>query len=225
MIKQKESVLSSLKFSDALIDLRPIDEVVVSRYRLAMRSGAHFPALVIDADTDEIVCGNHRATAAMREFGSDATFPVEHRKFKDRAEQLTVFADDNARHGMPLDGVSRRRVMAAMIREGMTAEQVASVFNVPVQRVSLATAVDSPVTVTVGRGTGSRVEPIKAGTFVPDKRMSESDYKRHTRTALGVSVKRLALELSERIENGWYDAEDEEEVNALRHVRDVLKEI
>jgi hypothetical protein len=63
--------LDSLQQAQWVLDIRPVDAFVVSRYRQAWRTGAAFPPIIADKATREIISGNHRWQSAMDEFGPD----------------------------------------------------------------------------------------------------------------------------------------------------------
>ena len=63
--------LDSLQQAQWVLDIRPVDSFVVSRYRQAWRTGAAFPPIIADKATREIISGNHRWQSAMDEFGPD----------------------------------------------------------------------------------------------------------------------------------------------------------
>jgi hypothetical protein len=123
--------LNTLVAADWALELRSLDMFMVSRYRIAMRAGAVFPALIVDRQTREIISGYHRYHAALAEYGEDHLIDVEMRSFKDRAAQLVCMADENAKHGMPMDGITRRRMAIAMVEAGLATGEVARIMNVP----------------------------------------------------------------------------------------------
>jgi hypothetical protein len=127
--------LDSLQLAQWVLDIRPVDAFVVSRYRQAWRTGAAFPPIIADKATREIISGNHRWQSAMDEFGPDFEIPVEYKTFKSRADALRVMADENAKHGEPMDGITRRRLTCAMLVEGITEKEVAAILGVPVTRL------------------------------------------------------------------------------------------
>lgn len=60
--------IGKLNFDPHLIELRPINEHVVSRYRQAYRAGEDMGQPVIDRETMTIVSGAHRVMALTQEY-------------------------------------------------------------------------------------------------------------------------------------------------------------
>jgi DNA-binding transcriptional regulator YiaG len=214
--------LNTLTVADWAIGLRPIDMFMVSRYRQAMRIGAVFPALIVDKATREIISGNHRYTAAIAEYGDEHLMEIEQVAFKDRAAQLKCMAEENAKHGMPMDGITRRRMSLAMIDAGMTPEDVAAVMNVPVQTLNKWGEMTVMV---IGRGgKPTRPEPVKGGLDLEQvKRMTEPQYDTHIEHDKGVEARHMAQQLTRWLENDWINWSDERNVAAFDDLSAALK--
>lgn len=217
----KKSV-GELKFSDKLIALRSIDVHTVSRYRQAMRTGSKFPPMIVNAANNEVVCGNHRLTAYMEEYGDDYIVDVDARKFKNYVEIIKLFTTDNVKNGRPLDSFTRQKIAIALAEAGEDLEAVAALLNVPVSNLQ---DWGGRTVVVIGTDKQRHVEPIKRGLVVPKGTMTEAQYKQHTSTHIGMTVKSLADQLSERIENGWIDVNDEEEIKSLERLMGALESL
>ena len=217
-MKRIEMELSSLQVDPRLTDLRPVNEYVVSKYRQAMRTGAEFPVLKVAKD-GRVICGNHRYTAMLLEFGKEHKTKVEVHTLPDYAAELVLFASDNAAHGMPLDGFSRRRVAAEMAKHGKTPEEIARVFNVPavaVEKWGGQTVVVRPC----GKGR-KKALPVKRG--VPEgKEITAEQYEIHKRRDYAIPARHIARQLIRWMENGMIDKDDEGETAALIELRAAL---
>ncbi len=211
--------LKDLIISDRLTALRTVDAFTVSRYRIAMRSGAQFPQMVINRDTMEIVSGNHRFTAMIAEYGEDHEVEVDARRFKADAEIIRVFAAENVANGRPMDGWTMRKIAIALTEAGESMDAVAALLNVPVGHLQKW---GDRTVVVKGRGKERRIEPVKAGVHVPTGQMTEKQYEHHADADIGMTVRELAEQLSYRLEQGWIDVEDESEVAALARLRTAL---
>jgi len=210
--------LKNLKVADWMLELRPIDSFVVARYRQAWRQGAEFPPLIVDGSTMEIISGNHRYLSALAEFGEDYAIEVHMQSFVSAAAKLVVVAEENAKHGAPMDGITRRRLACAMIKEGMTSADVGKVMNVA------ATAVEKWGTQSVLIIGSNDAKPVKCGidTSVVTK-MSKANYEEHMKKDLGIQARGLMRQLERWLNNGWIDLEDERTKEALADLKEAMK--
>ena len=212
--------IGELVFSEMLTKLRTIDAFTVSRYRIAMRAGAVFPRIVINASTLEIVSGNHTVTAMLGEFGEDYVVDADARKYRTEAEMIHDFTLHNVGHGRPLDGFTQRKIAIALANCGETLDDIAKLLNVPVAHLQKW---GDKTVIVIGRDKVRRTEPLKAGCFVPKGTMTEKQYERHADSDIGMSLRELADQVSERLENGYINVDDEKEVAALDRLRGALK--
>jgi hypothetical protein len=213
--------LSTLVMADWAIELRPLDMFMVSRYRIAMRAGAKFPALIVDKQTREIISGNHRFSSALAEYGEDYLIDVDMRSFKDRAAQLVCMADENAKHGMPMDGITRRRVAIAMVEAGLATGEVARIMNVP--EGHLAKWGDMTVIVMGKTKKQTRVAPVKGGIDRDQvKQMTEIQYEEHIDHDKGVEARHMAKQLTRWLNNDWINWQDERNVVAFDELKEAL---
>ena len=213
--------LTSLVVADWALNLRPLDLFMVSRYRAAMRTGAKFPPLIVDKDTMEIISGNHRYHAALAEYGPLGEIEIAPRKFKNHVERLRCMAEENAKHGMPMDGITRRRVALAMIGEGMSGEEVADVLNVPVATLNKWGGMTVLV---IGKGgKGGHAEPVKGGLDLDRvKKMTAPQYEEHIGRDKGIEARHMAKQLTRWLVNDWINWEDERNVEAFADLRAAL---
>jgi hypothetical protein len=211
--------LKELRFSERLTELRSIDPFTVSRYRIAMRSGAVFPRIVVNRETMEIVSGNHTATAMLGEFGEDHAIEVDAKTYRNDVEVIQDFARHNVGHGRPLDGWTQRKIAVALVEAGQSEQDIAKLLNVPVGHLQKW---GERTVVVIGRDKERKVMPVKGGVCVPTGRMTQKQYDRHADADIGMSVSDLASQLVERLENGWVDNNDEREVALLGKLRGLL---
>jgi hypothetical protein len=211
--------LNTLKHDDEIVYLRHINPVFVSRYRQAMRNGDQFPPLVIEKGSNIIVSGNTRATAYREEFGESHDVEVTYKTFKNRAEMLEEAVRENAKHGNPLDGFSRRKFALKLIELGRKPEQVAQLFGVAVKRIEEW----GGQTVAV-RGMGQ--QPTKRGLeHISGQPVTKVQYTKHEESDRGMPIKSMAEQLTRWIENGWTKDCDEKTVSSLIKLHDALKGI
>lgn len=213
--------LDSLKQADWVLNIRPVDSFVVSRYRQAWRTGAMFPPIIADKTTREIISGNHRWQSAMDEFGPDYETAAEFRSFKNRADALRVMAEENAKHGEPMDGITRRRLTCAMLTEGITEAEVAAILGVPVTR--LERWGEKSVTVQIGKKSVAR--PVKEGIDVEAvKEMTGEQYEEHIERDQGMTARHMAAQLARWLRNGWVNMEDDKTAAAMKELKAAIRE-
>ena len=197
--------VGDLKFDDELIQLRPVNLFFVNRYSQNYRQGAAMPPVIVDKKTKKIVSGNHRAHAMQKEFEDDYEIEVIEKTYKTRRELLTDFALENARHGMPLDGISKKRITAALISEGATEEDIARLFDISSKRVRIW-GTDVAV-VEIGKGKQS-ILPIKRGPEIKHS-ITQAQYDDHIAMDKGTSFQRDASQITRWLSNGWVNSEAE----------------
>ena len=204
------------------MDLRPVNDVIVSRYRQAMRNGDQFPPVVIDQH-DILIAGYHRVAAAKAEYGEDVVMEAQRGKYADAARRIEAAVQDNARHGLPLDGVTRKRAAIRLAELGRDPDAIARLLGVSVKRVEELAGMH--VVVAGGNGTSER-KAIKHGLeHMAGSRVSAKQYEEHAKRDRGVPVIQTARQLTRWIRNGWIDKENANEVAALEELREALKEL
>lgn len=120
------------------LDFYPRGEVDAERVSIlveALKAGQDLPPIIVDQKR-RIVDGFHRARAYRLAFGEKAEIPCEVREYASDAELLLDAIAANAQHGKPLSNADRRKCVVLAERHGVTVEQLASVLNVRVQRVT-----------------------------------------------------------------------------------------
>lgn len=207
--------IKNLTHDPELVEMRPINDVFVSRYRQAMRSGDKFPPLLVDPG-GVIVSGNTRATAYRAEYGEDYAVPCIVRKFKSRAEMMEEAVRENAKHGNPLDGFQRKRFSAKLIELGRSPEQVASLLGVPVKRIE-----EWGGETVIVRGMGR--QPMKHGLkHLAGTTITKKQYESHVAEDRGVPAASQARQLARWIKDGWVDMSDEKTAAAMSDLVSVI---
>jgi hypothetical protein len=204
---EKKMKLGALSMDPKLIELRPINLVFVSRYRQAYRTGAVLPPIIVEEGTNRVVSGNHRLHALLAEYGPDHETVVVSKKFSGELDVLKEFARENATHGNPMDGITRKRIVAALLEMGAPVEEVSGLFNVPVR--SLQKWGEHFVGV-VGENGTKRLVPVKRGLNpAPGTTITERLYEEHKRRDRGVTAVELADQLLRWLKNGWVESQEE----------------
>jgi len=201
--------LSDIIVSEEMLELRPLDAFTVSRYRQHVRSGVEFPPLVLDKDGGFIVSGNHRYHAYVAELPDDATVEVQLVKFATRMERIEFMARENMAHGMPMDGITRRRVALALANEGMTTAEIARLFNVP-ERTLEKWGDRTVCVIGKGQGRGGTIKACKAGPDLePGQKVDAEEYEQHIKCDMGVSFRQMAKQIIRWLDAGWINLDDE----------------
>ena len=215
--------LAEIQTSAAMLELRPLDAFTVSRYRQHIRTGGTFPPLVLDADGLYPVCGNHRHASYKGELPDDAEIEVELRRFASARERIECMAADNMAHGMPMDGITRRRVALALAGEGATTAELARLFGVP-ERTLAKWGERTVCVIGKGQGRGGTVKACKVGPDLePGQRVTAEEYDAHIRCDMGASARHMAAQITRWLRNGWINMEDERNVAALLELREELE--
>lgn len=211
--------IGKLVFSEMLTGLRNIDAFTVSRYRIAMRSGAVFPRPIINAKTNEIVSGNHTVTAMLAEYGPEHVIEVDAKNYKTEIEIIEDFTRHNVGHGRPLDGWTQRKIAIALTEAGQSDDSVAKLLNVPVAHLHKW---GERTVVVLGKDKQREVKPIKGGVFVPKGVMTARQYEKHADADIGMTVTALAEQLIMRIQEGWINESDNTEREALMTLHELM---
>jgi hypothetical protein len=207
--------LSELSQDEAILEIRKVNVMFVSRYRQAMRAGDKFPPLLVDQN-NQIVSGNHRYQAYNEEYPKEHKVEVIRKTYTTEAERIADAIKDNTRHGNPLDGISRKRAAVKLIELGMSEEAIASLIGVSVRKLEEIAG----MTVCV-RGQGQA--PVKRGLeHMAGKTVTKANYQEHINRDMGISIKRNAEQIIRWINNGWVDLSDKSVIETLSELNEVL---
>lgn len=209
---------SKLVIDDALIEIRKINPVWVNKYRQAYRAEAAMPPLIVEKGTNRVVSGNHRLTAIIEEYGPDQPVDVVVKKYSSELKVLEDFAKENSSHGQPLDGLARKKLMSALLKNGATPERVASLFSVTVKRIERWG--ESNVLI-VGKGRKQEVAPVKHGVPPEVSKMKKKEYETHVKRDRGVPLAAIASQLIRWLKAGW-TLKNDKEIRLFTELRDTL---
>lgn len=221
--------MGSVKLMDIVVDptiqVREVEAYTVSAYAHAMRSGAKFPPLVIEAVTNRLVAGNHRYFAYKQTVKPETMIAVETRQFGSEAELIRFAAADNARHGRPLDTWDKKRIVARLRKLGDSAESIAELLGVSVGRVEEWAGHTVIVIGKRGKSTLKTPEPIKRGLdHMAGKEITREAYLAHERHDIGSPVKNLAAIITRHITDNLIDTEDAKTMENLEALHGALSD-
>lgn len=212
--------IRDLIMDEKLLELRPINLFVVSRYRQSMRTGAIFPPLIIEKGTMRVISGNHRLEAYRGEYSGEREIEVVEETYKNEAEAIRRFAEENSRHGNPLSGIEKKNIIQKLLEHGDSLETVSQVLNMPVKRVEQYAGFN---VVVIGKGNKRELKPVKHGLqHIAGMTMKAKEYTTHIQHDRGVPAKSLAQQLTRWIKNGWIDREDVETMDALNDLSQAI---
>lgn len=209
--------LSELKQSEDILEIRRVNPVFVSRYRQSMREGDQFPPMLIDQHKT-IISGNHRYEAYLAEFGDDHTVKVVQKTYKNDADRIEDAIRENARHGNPLDGISRKRAIQKLIDLGREPEAVGKLLGVSVSQIKKI----SDLYVVV-RGNGKK--PVKRGLeHLAGKTMTKKQYEDHDKKDRAMNVYQQCEQLVRWLDAGHVNLEEPRNVEALQKLAEKIDE-
>ncbi len=215
-MKKVKVKVGDLIFDPKLLEIRPINLFFTNRYRQAMRTGAQFPPIIVEAETNRIISGNHRVSAYLGEYGDDHMVEAIMETFQDEAAVIRMFAEENSRHGSPLSSISQKAIVHALLSYGDTPETIASALNMPVKKIQMLGELQVLV---IGKGKKSEYKPIKHGLeHLSGQKMNAKLYDQHRKADRGIPVAQQAHQLCRWIENGWVDMTDPGTVTALEEL-------
>jgi hypothetical protein len=219
-MKSEKIKVSALQPHDAVIEIRSVNTMTVSRYRIAMRNGDTFPPVTIDQD-NRIVSGCHRHAAALAEFGEDHQIEAIRKTYADEAERIEDAITENARHGMPLDGWSRKKAAHRLAELGRDEKAIANLLGVSVRRVH---EMGGETVFIRGQGNRRTAVPVKRGLeHLVGQTVTKSQYEAHANHHVGKPVYSLAKQLTDCIESGWIDRDNAATMAQLEQLHAALE--
>ena len=206
--------VGDLKHVDEFLQIRPVDQSWVAKYRETLRSSETdpFPRMLIDQD-GQIIQGNHRFQAYLQELGEDHKVQVDRREFEGRKDRLEAFVEDNVRHGRPMVGFERKLAVHALLDAGIEKPKLATLFCTSMKKIESWAG----HTVMVVGGKGGKVGvpmPVKNGVERL-KTVSVEQYAEHKKGHVGAPVGLLARQICQHLRNGWVDLTNEKTVAVL----------
>lgn len=212
--------VSEIKPHPEVKNLRPVNELFVNRYRQAMRHGDVFPPLIVDGD-HRLLSGYTRLRSYEQEFGDTHQITVKVVDVKSTADALEIAVKENAKHGNPLDGVSRKRAILKLSEYGRDPDAIARLMGISVKRVE-----DLAGQAVFIRGKGNKREavPVKRGLeHLAGTTVTRDEYEDHKQKDRGVPARQQAEQLTRWLRAGWVNLEDERNWNALCELQSELE--
>ena len=210
-MKRRKIKVGQLVLDEKLLQIRSLNSFVVSHYRQLYRMGTVMPPIVVESKTNRITSGNHRAKALLMEYGPDYEIEVIFKSYDSEKDRLLDFTRENAAHGYPLDGTSRKLVTSALLAEGVTAEEISLILGITVER--LERKGDENVVV-LGKSGQQEVLPVKRCFPKNLAAVTEEQYREHRYKDMALPPVRLADQLIRWLKNDWIDR-TESNLNAL----------
>jgi hypothetical protein len=113
-MKKMKVKLSELKIDPKLIFIRKLNDHIVRKYKDNYLEGAVFPLIIVEEGTNRIVSGMHRYHAMLMAFGENYEIEVIVRSYKTEKEVLIDFAEENLKHGYPIEGYYKKLLVDAL---------------------------------------------------------------------------------------------------------------
>lgn len=196
---------------DEDIQVRGVEPNTVSQYAEHMRAGCEFPPLILDKSTKRIVCGFHRYEAYKKVRQPNYKAACLLIDFADDAAIVRYAAQDNARHGRPLDTWDKKLLISRLQEYGDTLDEIAELLGVRPEKVyKLASEV------VVVRGEDAP-KPVKwSGRELRGRELSAEQYQYHVDHDSGQPTARLVSDLVKRFAAGMVNTEDDRLVSMLK---------
>jgi len=212
--------LKNLVFNKTLLAARKIDWFTITKYRQAYRNGKDLGTIIINRVTKEIISGNHRVTAMLKEYGPKHVITVSARKFNSQTEILELFIRENVSHGLPLKYYSRNILTRMLFEEGVSQKKTAQIFG-----ASISNVVEwAGETVIVRDGTKTRIEIKKSGLKnVTD--MTVQQHKVHMNQDMAGPIIHNINQLIRWCKNNWFDTEDKKLMKHVEILRDLFTDL
>ena len=213
--------MESLKFSPKLLELRHPSTHVISEYRQAMRVGAKFPALVVDPNTMQVICGTHRLMAYLKEMPEGTQIEVIFKNFDDKVDLLKCAVLDNLTHGYRMDPFTQRKFINELLESGMPFIDVAALFDISAKKAE--SLMNCTVAVEDEQGNISMCSHKRGPEFPPGTVLNREQYTTHAIYDRGTSVIGLARQITRFLEWGWVDLKKENNILVLKELKAALK--
>jgi len=212
-MRTKTVKLSQLSQDEQLLYIRGIDRHFVSQYKQNMQNGAVFPPIVVNRKNLQIVSGNHRYHAMLSVYGLEHKVVVITESFKSRSEILAFFTKENVSHGKFLDGFTKKKLIMAMYKEGISYEDIANHLNVHITKINEYSA----DVVMVQIGDDVQTLPVKEHIEIEAGRVIyELAYRRHEDHDRGISVVQQCMQLYRWLKEGFISTKKQNNIDALK---------
>jgi len=219
----KKMKLKDLNFDEELIEIRPINDAYVSKYRQNYCAGAIFPMPIIDKKTNIIVSGNTRVTAMLKQYGEDYKVDVIVKEYETEVDKLFEFASENTRHGHPLSSYSRSCIAMKLIDLDVPVDEIAKLFDVSQVKVDKWF---NRVTVVVGKKDEKEFKktmPIKRGAeILIGKEVTEEQYEDHRKHDRGLPISTQANQILSWLRKEWVDKDNVSTMQLLKALADEI---
>jgi hypothetical protein len=121
--------ISKIKIDEQLYPRAHMDPLHISRLAAALRTGAKFPPIVVEAKTYRLVDGRNRCEA-HKGVGIKTIEAVE-KVYRNEADFFADAVRLNAAHGQPLDAESMRTAIIRLYSFGYSKEVISELVRVP----------------------------------------------------------------------------------------------
>jgi hypothetical protein len=208
-------------------DLYPratIDSSHISDLAQTILAGIPLPPIVIDAASNAIIDGIHRARATRKIYGATAEILAERRTYKNRQDMYLDACRLNGSHGRPIKGVERVHALCKGIEQDVPFPALASAFGITVERVEQIVAIKTGHIKTRRVGEIKTRIPLKGclrHLWNKDPALTSKQIEAMGR-APGQPQWLLIRQLCDLIEQKLLDWEDERVVKQIERLKELL---
>lgn len=204
--------------TDPVIMVRDLNPFVVNTYAEALRAGDKFPPLVLDRG-NRLVCGHHRFAAYRHVFEPDHEVPVVFTESIKDVDLIIEAAQDNSRHGFPLQPFEKKKVHLRLAEFGIDPARISRILGITVDRVEKWAG----RVVWVTEGKTVRREPLKRGfEHMAGRTVKGEEYYRHAHNDMGITILFHAQRIRDVLRRPEWVKKDEKTLNALMQLQDAL---
>ena len=140
-MKPQEKETPSIRLGDVIIDpsyqcRTKINKYKIGEYYNVIKTKGYnpFPPIVIEEETNKVICGFTRMEAYMRLYDPDDTVPAIFASFKTVKERRIFSIRDN-NHGEPLSSWDKDNLISLLYHDGATAEEISKELALPINRI------------------------------------------------------------------------------------------
>ncbi len=208
---------------DPNIQIRSVNSVTVSEYKEAMRAGREFPPLILQSETNRLVCGYHRYEAYKGIKEPTDKVPCIYKEFKNDLEVIKLAVYDNSIHGRPLSTWDKKNAFDRMVGLGESKGNIASLLGVTINTIEEWDSLRVLVRCDNGE---TKAMPVKRSwRDMVGLTVSEKEYSSHVHGDIGVATERLISQLIRMVNGNKIDQENENLMGRLKELKQVLDKV
>jgi hypothetical protein len=215
--------LKDLFLSDMLLNIRPLNNTTVNKYKRAMKSGHVFPPIHAQKKTGMILSGQMRYAAYLKVYADTHKIDcIDVPGVMSIADILEYFLQENIKHGEPLTSIQTACLIQELIKAGKTPDELAAITGLGISGVKQLNG--QVVAVVLGSGKNKTVDLVSKKSFadlVRNKKITEEQYTYMRESVSAMPITAMARQIVKFMQNGWIKETD---INDLILLYDGLRQ-